>query len=177
MLKVFIFVLKCIKRNYLVERYAVEGVLLEQGANEVLGFVRNVCGHLELGVYHFVKCVAYTVGVEGRSTRQESVHHAAKRPNVGLEAVCVARRNLWRYEVGRATHGEVLLVGYVELGGQAEVGYFDIHLFGEQQIGEGEISMEYAVRVQVDHAVDNLLQVVACLVFVEGLVFGVGAGF
>ena len=50
------------------QRYAVEWVLFEQAADQVLGLVRYIGGHLEFGVHYFVQRVSNTVRVEGRAT-------------------------------------------------------------------------------------------------------------
>ena len=150
------------------ERYALGRVLLEERGDEVLRLDGQVGGHVEVGVHDLVERGAYALaGVEGRPSGQERVHHAAERPDVGLEAVSGSRGDLGRDEVGRAAHGEVLLVGYVELGGEAEVGYLDVHVLGEQEVGEREVAVQYAVRVQVEYAVDDLVHVVARLGLVE----------
>ena len=120
-----------------------------------------------LGAHHPVERVANAVGVERRPAAEQRVHEAAKRPDIGLEAVGGARRDLGRDEVWRAAHGEVLLVRLVQLGGQAEVADLHVHVLGEQQVGEGEVAVQDAVRVQVEHAVHHLLQVVARFVLAQ----------
>jgi len=85
--------------------------------------------------------------------------------------MCIPRGYLGRDEVGRAAHGEVLLV-VVDLGGEAEVGDLDVHVLGEQEVGEREVAVKDGVGVQVDHAVDYLFKEVAGLVFVEALLLG-----
>jgi len=140
------------------ERHPLHGVLLEQTGDEVLGLRRQVPGHLELGEHDLVERVAHALRVERRPARQEREHHAAERPDVGLEAVRVARGDLGRDEVGR---GEVA----VEDGVGVEVDHAVDDLLHEvarlvlvEALAAGlEVALHLAVRAHLEHQVDVVL--------------------
>lgn len=62
-----------------------------------------------------------------------------------------ASGHLWRDVVGRPAHGEVLFVWEFELSGQAKVCDLNVHVGGQQKVGQGQISMQDAMGVEVQH--------------------------
>ena len=71
--------------------------------------------------------------------------------------------------VRRSANSPLLLAVKIELGGKTEVSQLDLHLVVEEQVAELEVSVDYAVRVQVLERVDDLLGVALDLELVETL--------
>lgn len=133
------------------------GVFLQELVDQVLGLQRHVRGHGILPEDHFGQGVLDCVRVKRRAAHQEGVEHAPEGPDVRLEAVRAAGGHLGGDVVGRAAHGEVLLVGELQLSGQAEVCYFNVHVVGQQKVGQGQVPVQDPVRVEVQHSFHDLM--------------------
>lgn len=114
-------------------------------------------GHRIFPKDHFGQGVLDRVRVERRAAHQEGVEHATQGPDVRLEAVSAAGGHLRGDVVGRAAHGEVLFVGELQLSGQAKVCYFNVHVVGQQEVGQGQVPVQDPVRVQVQHSFHDLM--------------------
>lgn len=109
-------------------------------------------------------------GLERRLADDEGVQDDAQRPDVDLVGVaCSAFENFWRDVVGRTANSSLLLSVKIELGGEAKVSQFDLHLIVEEQVSKLEVSVDHAVRVQVLQRVDDLLGVALDLELVQAL--------
>ena len=75
--------------------------------------------------------------LERRLTDDEGIQDYAQRPDVHLVRVaCSAFKNFWRDVVWSSANGSLLLAVEIELGGQAKVSQFYLHLIVQEQVSE-----------------------------------------
>lgn len=100
------------------------------------------------------------VGLEGRLTHQEGVDDDAQRPHVDLLRVAILALQYLRCNlVWRAAYGPLALAIELQFGRQPEVPNLDLHVVGEEEVAELEVTMDHAVAVQLpegSHDLDGL---------------------
>ena len=108
--------------------------------------------------------------LERRLADDQRVHDYAQGPDVDFVRVACPTLQHFRCDVvGCSANGPLLLAIKIELGGKTEVSQLDLHLVVEEQVAELEVSVDYAVRVQVLERVDDLLGVALDLELVQAL--------
>lgn len=87
----------------------------------------------------------------------QCINDDSKRPNVNLIGVSVAAlEHLGSNVVRRAANCPLFLTVEVEFSSQAEVTKLDLHLVIQEQVAQFQVSVDYAMRVQVLESADYL---------------------
>lgn len=79
----------------------------------------------------------------------------------------LALQNLWRDVVRCATNGALFLSVVVQLGSQAEIAKFDLHLVVKEQVTQLQVSVDDPVRMEVLESMDDLQSVALNFQFME----------
>lgn len=90
------------------------------------------------------------VCLEGRLTHQERLDDHAERPGVHLVRVPVlALQDFRRDVVGRAADGPLAFSVELQLGGQSEIPYFDLHVVTQEKVTQLQVAVDDPVAVQL----------------------------
>lgn len=153
------------------------GILHQAGGNEILelatevGTLKPRCGSLryqEQNLHGVFACV-----------RRLAVDHLhcrdAERPDVGLEVVSGLLDDLRRHPEGRSDKGIALRLDVGELGGDSEIGQFDLSTRRQEHVGGLDIAVDLALSMQVLESQEELAADDGNVPFVEWAWLELGA--